>query len=214
MFIVDLAENYLHVADVVMRLLAEPAVASAWDEPSVLPLYSVSGLAGHLAGQIGVVQKVLDAPDPVASPVTAADYLLQARWVDAEEDGDVHAGIRASASAYAAEGPAALVSSTAATLADLHHRLPLQSPGRNVQFPWGPPAMRLHDLLLNRLMELVVHVDDLAQSVGTATPALPPAAVDSVMRLLVDVASRRHGALEVVRYFARPERLRSAPTAF
>lgn len=57
-------------------LLAHPAVAHSWDEPSALAGYAVSGLAGHLASQINVVAKVLDAPAPDTEPISALDHLV------------------------------------------------------------------------------------------------------------------------------------------
>jgi hypothetical protein len=58
-------------------------------------------------------------------------------------------------------------------------------------------------------VELVVHIDDLAGSVGLPTPDLPDLATDLVISCLAGVARRRHGDLEVVRALARHERAHS-----
>lgn len=112
------------MADIATSFLAEPALTAAWDRPSALPYYPVSGLAGHLAGQINVVEKVLLAPEPTTAPIPALDYLLQARWLDAPQDGDVHATIRRPGADYAINGPQSLVTRTTAVLSRLHDNLP------------------------------------------------------------------------------------------
>ncbi|WP_042414815.1 maleylpyruvate isomerase family mycothiol-dependent enzyme [Streptacidiphilus anmyonensis] len=208
------SESYLAAAEAAVSLLAHPSVADAWDEPSALKGYAVSGLAGHLAGQIGVVAKVLDGPEPDTEPVTLLDSLLQARWLDADQDGEVHRGSRGRGAEYAAAGPQALAARTAETLDRLRRDLPRQSPQRVVQFPWGPPSLSLADLLTNRLMELVVHLDDLAVSVGVPTPELPAAATDAVVRLLATLAARRHGSVPVLRALTRAERAPDSIAAF
>jgi hypothetical protein len=55
-------------------------------------------------------------------------------------------------------------------------------------------------------MELTVHMDDLAVSVGLATPELPDAVFDPVLMLLARLAVRRHGQAAVLRALARAER--------
>jgi hypothetical protein len=52
----------------------------------------------------------------------------------------------------------------------------------------------------------VVHADDLAVSVGTDLPTLPPAALQIAISTLVDVARQRHGDLAVLRALSRRER--------
>lgn len=83
-----------------------------------------------------------------------------------------------------------------------------------MQFPWGPPSLRLEDLLLNRMMELVVHLDDLAISIRADTPALPAAATDTVIQLLATLAARRRGPGSLIRALTRTERAPASITAF
>ena len=45
-------DAYLTAVDSIVDLLARSEVAAAWDPPSALAEWSVSGLAGHLAGQV------------------------------------------------------------------------------------------------------------------------------------------------------------------
>ena len=91
-----------------------------------------------------------------------------------------------------------------ATAADRPVRIPL----------WGPWSLLLDDLLVTRMMELAVHSDDLAVSVGTATPAPPERAVDTVIQLLSRLAVRRHGPTAVLRALSRAERAPATVAAF
>jgi hypothetical protein len=63
-------------------------------------------------------------------------------------------------------------------------------------------------------MELAVHSDDLAASVGVPTPELPPAAAELVLGLLTQLSIRRHGATAVLRTLSRAERAPGTITAF
>ncbi|MGN2635213.1 hypothetical protein ACTD5D_03275 [Nocardia takedensis] len=69
--------------------------------------------------------------------------------------------------------------------------------------------MLLDDFLLTRLLELVVHSDDLALSADLPTPPLPPHVYEPVLDLLTRLAVTRHGQTAVLRTLARAER---APT--
>jgi hypothetical protein len=75
--------------------------------------------------------------------------------------------------------------------------------------PWTGWSLRLDDFLTTRLMEIAVHSDDLAVSVGVPAPELPLAALDPVVVLLSRLALRRHGQAALLRALSRAER---APT--
>jgi hypothetical protein len=75
-----------------------------------------------------------------------------------------------------------------------------------IRMPWWDWSLSFEDFLLTRVMELVVHSDDLAVSVGTEPPALPEEVLGPVLALLVGVALRRHGQPAVVRALSRSER--------
>jgi hypothetical protein len=73
----------------------------------------------------------------------------------------------------------------------------------------GPRA-----LATNRMMELVIHIDDLAVSAGVPTPELPNPATDAVIGILATLAARRHGTVPVLRALTRAERAPATITAF
>ena len=72
--------------------------------------------------------------------------------------------------------------------------------------PWQWWSLRRADFLLTRLLEIVVHSDDLAVSVRVATPEFPDEAFEPVRDLLVRLAVRRHGQSAVVGTLSRRER--------
>ena len=59
---------------------------------------------------------------------------------------------------------------------------------------------------MTRLLEMTVHHDDLATSLGLAPIELDPAVVAPVVNLLTDLARREHGGVAVVRALTRRER--------
>jgi hypothetical protein len=68
--------------------------------------------------------------------------------------------------------------------------------------PWG---LSLDDFLVTRMMEIVVHSDDLAFSVGLPTSELPSSVVEPVLALLTALAVRRHGATALARAERAPK---------
>ena len=72
--------------------------------------------------------------------------------------------------------------------------------------PWQGWSLSEHDFLVTRLMEIVVHSDDLAASIGVVTPEFPAEVLAPVLDLLTGLAVRRHGSTAVVRTLARPQR--------
>ncbi|TQJ88351.1 maleylpyruvate isomerase N-terminal domain-containing protein [Streptomyces sp. SLBN-31] len=201
-------EAYLEAADIAGRLVAEPAVAEAWDRPSVLPKWSVRGLAGHMFWPEFALPGMLAAPVP-AEPVVSlrAYYLERVTWLDAGVDAPVSGRIRQGGEAAAADGHEALRRRVDEVLAVLRGLLPDVPAERPVHVAtWGEWSLELDDLLLTRAMELVVHSDDLACSVGLPTPGFPESVTAPVIDLLTRLAVRRHGPADVVRALSRAER--------
>jgi len=114
----------------------------------------------------------------------------------------------------AAAGAAALAAKTATTVGALRSALPAEPAGRLVRPSWVSWTLTLDDFLITRMMEIAVHSDDLALSVGAATPELPPAVLDPVLDLLVRLAARRHGPTAVLRALTRSERAPGTIAAF
>jgi hypothetical protein len=202
----QIRELWLTTATATAELLAAPEVSAAWYEPSALPEFSVHGLAGHLAGQVFFVSEALDGPLPTEETISIHDYYARAGWIGSDLDDEFNTGIRTKGEKDAADGPALLAARVADAVAELRTRLP-SAPARPVRRAnWGPFSLTLDDFVTTRLLELTVHNDDLACSVGVPTPELPAEAVETVVDVLSRIALRRHGATSVLRGLTRAER--------
>ncbi|MFC0033506.1 maleylpyruvate isomerase N-terminal domain-containing protein [Micromonospora chaiyaphumensis] len=205
---------YLTAARSAAALLADPAVAARWDAPSALAEFRVGGLAGHLAFQVLAVPAVLAEPVPPGEPIGLLDHYARGTWIGAAVDDEVNVGIRSSGERVAADGPDALRAAVDPTVDRLAAALPAEPAGRVVHLARGPWSLALDDYLTTRLMELAVHSDDLAVSVGVPTPELPAEVLDPVFALLTRLAVRRHGQPAVLRALSRAERAPASVTAF
>lgn len=203
---VQIREAYLDAGDVAAKLMAAPEVAAAWHEPSALAKMSVRSLAGHLAGQIFFAPKVLAEPVPTEPVIAVHDYYARVSWIGSDLDDPFNVLIRESGEQDAADGPHALAAQVSATVAELRTLLPAAA-NRPVRRPtWGPWSISLDDFLTSRLLEVVIHCDDLAYSVGVPTPEFAEQTVETVVDLLSRIALRRHGATSVLRALSRAER--------
>ncbi|GAA1131671.1 hypothetical protein GCM10009630_31970 [Kribbella jejuensis] len=207
-------EDFIAAAEVASRLLRAPAVAASWERPSALPEFSVAGLAGHLAFQVLAVPEILAAPLPSEETVPVLEHYARVAWIDAALDDEISVRIRSGGEQVAADGAESLADRVEAVLGEFRRSLG-GTANRPVRIAfWGSWSLTLDDLLLTRTMELVVHADDLAVSVGLATPEFPVNVTDSVIDLLTRLSVRRHGPAAVVRALSRAERAPATITAF
>jgi hypothetical protein len=195
--------QFLDGARVVVDAIASPAVAAAWDSPSVLAEQTVGGLAGHLArGAIWVVGDYLDQPEPAAAMFDSAEDYFAA--FTAQTDEATERGIRERGAAVAAAGPQAVATQAATALAALEVRLPGERPDRRTVVAGGA-TMRLDDYLVTRVIEQVVHLDDLARSLGVGDYPTPDANVRLVLASGVWCGLRRFGAGPMIRALFRDD---------
>ncbi len=203
--------DYLAAAGATVRLLGHPDLARLWNSPSALEQMSVGQLAGHLATQVTQVAGVLDSPGSEAEVLSLVEHYAGVQWVGAPLDAAVNEQVRQASAAVAARGPAALAGEAAAALSVLADRLPTVPADSVVRVPWNGRCFTVEDFLMTRMLEMVVHGDDLVASLGLpAGPDLPPSVTEPVLRLLLQLAIRRHGTGPLVRAFCRAER---APAA-
>ncbi len=207
-----LRTRYVAAARVAVDLLASAEVAQAWDGASVLAEFGVGDLAGHLARSVFLVHDYLDLPDPrAAQPVQAGPYFAALEGAD-----DVHSqlnvSIRQRGHELAVDGPLALAERAAAALDGLVERLGTEPLTRQVEARGH--ALLLEEYLRTRIVEIVVHVEDLELSVGLGpglgpgddVPDLPDDAVADAVEVLLAAARHRHGDAAVLRALARRER--------
>jgi hypothetical protein len=209
-----IAEVYLDAAANAADLIASAEVAASWNEPSALAEFGVSGLTGHLARQVIMVPGLLRRevpPDPEI--IGILEHYARVPWLDAALDDEANVAVRRSSEAEAAAGPEVLATRVAQAIGELTTTLADEDLARPVYLPWTGWALTLADFLASRLLEIVIHVDDLAVSVGVE-PAMDVVAQDTVLVLLTRLAARRHGTAAVLRALSRKERAPATITAF
>jgi Mycothiol maleylpyruvate isomerase N-terminal domain len=211
-------EQFPEVARVAADLVLHPQVAARWGDESACAGMTVGGLANHLAGQAGNAVRLFGAPPRDAVPIAVLEHYRRAAWVHTGLDAEANVGIRTSADDEASGGPEALAARVAADLAALPAVLAQVRDGTRdpdtVLIPWQGWSLSSSDFLLTRTMELLVHSDDLAASIGVDTPRFPDAAARAVLALLASVAAERHGQAALVRALSRPQRSTGPVSAF
>jgi hypothetical protein len=206
---VDVAEAVRDAAHAAVELVASPAVEAAWTEPSTLDGYRVGGLAAHLVRAIETIRTYVEADPPAGDGrvVDAAGYFTTVLADHDPHDSSFHEQVRARGEARVDTGAEALREASTAALAWLDE---LAVDADQVLAVRDGVLIGLPDYLDTRLVELVVHTDDLARSVGAPTPALPDEVWERAVRVLAATACHRHGSRAVAVLLARPDRSRGA----
>jgi hypothetical protein len=210
----DSRDAFLSAADSALELLARREVADRWDEPSVLAEWNVAGLSGHLASQVLNVAKVLDAPVGGHQPIQLLQHYGGVSWTVATVDDEVNVAIRRGGDELAAAGPEQLVARTRAVRDQVADRLAAAELQQPVFIPWTGWALTLEDFLCTRMMEIVVHADDVAASVVLEPPPFAADVFEPVLWLLARLAVVRHGQPAVLRALTRRERAPESVVAF
>jgi hypothetical protein len=195
-------------ASVALELVRRPEVAARWTDASALPHLSVGGLACHLGRQVVHAATLLSMATDL-EPLPSADaHYERAAWVTA---GPPSADEVAASSdeAEAARGPLGLDARARGALTEVGDLLARGAARDVVPIPWQGWSLRRADFLLTRLLEIVVHSDDLAVSVGVPTPTFPEEVFGVVRDLLVRLAVHRHGQSAVISALTRSERART-----
>ena len=195
---------FVEAATIGLELVGRPEVAQRWDTPSALPGMTVGALAAHLAHQVTRVPEVLSSPVPDERPLPLIEHYLRSAWANGDEG--ANEGIRTRASANATEGPAEVLARALEALGSARASLAAEPADRRVRPPWLAWNLSLQDYLRSRMLEIVVHGDDLAVSLGVEPPPWPEDVIAPVLGVLTTLAVRKHGAAAVLRTLARAER--------
>lgn len=204
---------FLEAAAAAVRLLEEPAVTATWGDASVLAEYTVGGLTAHLVRAVSTSLGYLDQEPVDRAPDTdAAGYFLEALGHLDPVDSELHRSVRQRSDDMAASGPLAVLDATRAALQSLTGRLEVE-PDDRVVVVFGGAVMSLDEYLETRIVELVVHSDDLAESCPGVEASVPEKAWAVARRVVAEVAARRMGDRQFVLGLSRSERAQR-PLAF
>ena len=198
---------FVSAASTSLHLIRSHEVADRWAEPSALPKMSIGALACHLGRQVVRASELLPLPTDVAPLESADAHYRSAPWVRTTSP-DEPPNDRTADDAEAELGATALDSRATQALESVRALL-MAGDGRDVVLiPWQGWSLRRHDFVLTRLVEIVVHTDDLAVSVEVSPPTFTHDAFAPVLELLTRLAVKRHGQAAVISTLARKERAR------
>jgi Mycothiol maleylpyruvate isomerase N-terminal domain len=204
----------LRAAGALTELVAAPEVAEAWDSESALTGMTVGGVTRHLVSQpADAVEFLRIQPPPRHAPVVSLVELYERTdWFAAAVDAAENTSIRDDFNEMATGGQHESVAILEQALAELPDAI--AAAGETTYVPWQDSSLATDDFLVVRLMEIVVHADDLASSIGLATPAFDDDVLHPALALLAMLGARRHGQDAAVRALSREERATRPAAAF
>lgn len=200
--------TFLETLPQISALVSDPALEERWSSPSVLPLMSVGSLACHLVNQLELLPQLLSRPTDFPVLEGGADeHYARAAWVTTTSPDDPE-NDRSRYDEMALKGVHKLRETTATAAANVTHFLGSTETRNAAGLPWQGWALRRDAFLLTRMLEIVVHSDDLALSLDVPTPEFTEPVFTPVVELLTRLSVRRNGQSAVVSTLTRRERQR------
>ena len=185
------------------ELIAAPATAERWEQPSALDGMTVGALSAHLVRAAGATVAYLDRTPPDRHP--DGDLLTPVTYFHAAVDSPIHDQIKDVSATESAIGHDATVDKCRRLVADLEARL-ADEPADRLVAALGGRLLTLDDFCRTRLIEVLLHLDDLAVSTGQPRPATDPAGPAIVLDICIEIARHRHGDWNVLYALSRAER--------
>lgn len=201
----DSRTAFLEAAAVAANLLGRFEVTDHWNESSILPGFNISGLAGHRLRGIRTVEKYLDGSQHEGESITAAEY-YESIAITADISSSLNRDVRSRGEEEVTIGSHAVAIEAHSLIERLGARLVAETVDRHL-LVLGDLSISLDEYLRTRIVELVIHTEDLALSVGLPEAAkFAPVVATVAIDTLVDLARFRHGDWAVLRALARRER--------
>jgi hypothetical protein len=198
----------IEAVEAAAELMCRQSVGAAWDQPSALEGMTVGGLAAHLVRAAGATTAYLDRTPADAEP--EGDLLTPMTYFHAAVDSPIHDQIKRVSADESAIGHMAMATKCSDLAEHLCQRL-ADEPADRLIGALGGRMLTLDDFCRTRLIEVLLHLDDLAVSVGERRPETAPEGVAIVIDIIEGIARRRHGDWEVIYALARSERLGDQP---
>jgi uncharacterized protein (TIGR03083 family) len=185
------------------RVIADPAVATRWGEPGILPRMTVGALAGHLLAVVRTFERRCEMPIPRTATVVdpAAGYAQVRLDGEADLDEPGFRSVRDGAARVAERGPEAVLEAFRDCTTRLVYRLRADPPAF-VPLPDPTLVCTLRDYTITRVVEVVIHTDDLAVSTGVHVDPPDREAASLVIEFLVSATRHRIGDAQVLRALA------------
>jgi hypothetical protein len=209
----DEVDGYVGAVDWLRGILGRAELVAVWNEPSVVARYSVGGMAAHTVHGVVWLEQLLTDVEPVGLRTVKVGEFFGLNRVDDVVDLEVSedafsASLRVAAEGFARTGASTVRSALTAARDQLVGLLDQAAASQAVAVIRVSGAqVSLRDYLRTRVLELVVHGDDLVCSVpGLAAPAPPAGSLEICLAVCVELAQSRVGGLDVLRGFTRSER--------
>jgi hypothetical protein len=210
----SLTADVLATARTVTGLALSGEVRERWGEESACAGMTVGALAHHTVRQVEMLVRLFPDALTDAKPISLLEHYRRAAWANTRLDDEVNTAIRDTDNQRAAGGPAELSGHATGQLVGLATALASVEDDEAVLLDWQGWSLTAGDFAVTRLMEMLVHGDDLAASVDLETPEFPEEAARRVLSLLTEVAVDRHGQTALVRTLSRPQRAPESVSAF
>ncbi len=195
----------LEATEAAATLLALPVVGERWEEPSALVGMTVGALSAHLVRAAGAVIAYLDRTDPETQPESPDDLLTPITYFHAALDSPIHEQIKDASASESEIGAEAMAEKCRALVETMSERFATEPPDRLVG-ALGGRLLSLDDFCRTRLIEVLMHVDDLAASVDVEMPETDPEGRAIVIDILMGIARHLNGDWAVLHALARSER--------
>ena len=196
----------MECANETAELVGDKRVRERWEAPSCLPQLTVGEVAGHLSHSgVFLVERALTEASTPAGAALSASRLLSGAPLDADDP--KHDGVRIIAASQSAKGQEHLVAQLHSCIDRIEPLLVQRDDDSIVSFRWGVGVpMTMREFLRSRIVELAVHLDDLAVSVGIDDLTLSPSTVILACEVGVAIDVERYGATQVLRALFRRQR--------
>jgi len=186
------------------ELMSRPSVGVAWDTPSALEGMSVGSLAAHLVRAAGATIAYLDRTPVDAQPED--DLLTPVTYFHAALDSPIHDQVKKVSADESAIGHEATATKCADLAIELSRRF-ADEPADRLVGALGGRMLTLDDFCRTRLIEVLLHLDDLSVSVGEPRPETDPLGVSIMIDIIGNIARHVHGDWKVIYALARSERI-------
>jgi len=188
------------------ELIAAPATAERWNHPSALEGMTVGALAAHLVRAAGATIAYLDRTPSEQSP--ADELLTPSTYFHAAIASPIHDQIKTVSSDEASIGHQATAEKCSRLAHELSDRLSTEPADRLIA-ALGGRFLTLDDFCRTRMIEVLLHLDDLAVSTDQPRPETDPEGPALVIDICINIARNLHGDWPVLYALARNERATS-----
>jgi hypothetical protein len=201
---------YLGAVDWLIAVLGRDEVFAAWSKPSAIRSYTVGGVAAHAVQGVQWLEQLLREPEPKGLRAVSLEEFFGPNRVDnAGDDDRLAKNLISAAEGLALAGPRAVIVACATSREALPALLRAAPSDRAVPvFRVVGGQVPLHVYLRTRVLEAVVHGDDVASSaLGMRVVPEPPAAsLGLSLDVCVELARSQVGDMDALRAFTRAER--------